>query len=486
MRRSFLVVLLCLFTLFLSSQASAFDVTVEVVNNTITLDGTAIFTLEVTNPDVSIHDYTIDTADFRWQIVSDPLSDYFSGFSVYGGDSKTVKIQFSPRGDLFYGIYRVRLEITEENGEKKLVDIPIEIRSKYGSSVEYSPTVIVSGTVNGNDKIDPRQNNVLALELDNRNPLDISDLQVAIKSPFINQEFSTSLGPLEKKRVEFNFQVDELRQPGVEEINVVLSYKNATIAGTPKSFPVQIISYSQILRDVNEDSGFLRTEKVVSLKNQGNIDNSESLKVSTNFFKRLFTRSEPAPNIIKEEGKRFLFWDVQLNPGSSAEITVTVNYRPVLYAILLISAGIILYYLLRSPVVAKKTTSNINIYEGGISEMKILIHIRNRTPNTYSSFSITEHIPKIATFLKSDSLGSIQPSKVLKHERKGTLLKWNFEAIEPFEERIIIYKTKLNLTVLGRFMLPQTVVKFKDESNGSYTAKSNKLRVTNINKEEKR
>jgi hypothetical protein len=486
MRRSFPIIVVCFLVLLMSTAVSAFEVEVTPINTSITQGGTALVEIEVTNSGAAVRDYTVDTADFRWRIVSDPLSDYFSGFSVFGGNSKTLRLEFSPRGDLFFGIYRVRIELTELDGEQKLIDIPIEIRSATGSSLEYAPTVIVSGMVNGNDRIDPRQNSVLSLELDNRNPLDITELDVHIDSPFINEQFTTSLGPLEKKRVEFNFKVDELRQPGVEEITVTLFYRNQTISGSPKSFPVQVISYSQILRDVNDDSGFLRTEKTVFLKNQGNIQNSESLKVSTNFFKRFFTHSDPSPKVIKEGGQRYLFWDVEMNPGSTAEIVITVNYRPVLYTVLLLAAGIVLYYLLRSPVLVKKTASNINVYEGGISEMKILIHIRNRTPNTYSSFSITEHIPKIATFLKSDSLGSIQPSKVLKHERKGTLLKWNFEAIEPFEERIIIYKTKLNLTILGRFILPQTVVKYKDESNSSFTSKSNKLRVTNINNETKR
>ena len=286
------------------------------------------------------------------------------------------------------------------------------------------------------------------------------------------------------RSVEFNFNVDDLAVPRVVNIEVELEYLNKSIVGTPKSFPVQVISYSQVLRDVSDEKNFFKTTKSVFLKNQGNVDNQDTLKVQTNLFKRLFTKAEPEPNVVNENKKTFLVWDVELQPGSTAQITIQVNYRPILYGLVIVTLVIVLYYLLRSPVVVKKTTASINMYEGGISEMKVLMHIRNRTPYTFNTFSVSEHLPKIASYMKSESLGSIQPSKVLKHENKGTLLKWNFEAIEPFEERIIIYKTKLNLTVLGRFTLPATVVKFKDDNGGSYTVHSNKLRITNVGQEQ--
>ncbi len=471
-------------SLFLAVPVLAYNVEVEPINNSIPLDGTAKYEITVTNLDTSTQDFTISTADFRWKILSDPLSDYFSGFSILGGDSYTVELSFSPRGDLFYGIYSVRLRLTSEAGETKLIDVPVEIKSPRKGRVDYAPTVVVDGVVNGDDLIDPRKTNVLVLELDNRNPLNISQMKAVIESPFINEQFTTSLGPLEEKRIEFNFIVDELEEPRIDEITVKLLYNNQTIAGTPKSFPVQVISYSQILRDVTEEGGFLKTEKTVFLKNQGNVENRDTLKVKTGFIKQLFTVESPDAKVIEENGKKFLYWDLELQPGATAEIHISVNYRPILYVALLLTAGIVLYYFLRSPVVARKTAAGINIYEGGISEMKVLMHIKNRTPHTYNTFSVTEHIPKIAKYMKSDTLGSIAPSKVLNHERKGTLLKWNFEAIEPFEERIIIYKMKLNFTVLGKLNLPATVVKFKDENGGSYTTRSNKLRIRNTGKQE--
>ena len=468
----------------LSFSVQAFEVRVDPVNGVILPSETAEVELVITNLGSQRHDISLSTADFRWQILSDPLSDYFTGVSVPGNGQATVRLSLTPRGDLFFGIYSVRFELySRSSGETKFVDVRIEVRSPHAGTAQYSPTVVIDGTINNNNRIDPRTSSVLVLNLDNRNPLNITSMDVIIESDFFTESFTTNLGPLEQKRVEFNFDVDNLEEPRIADVVMRLVYEGRNIGTTPKSFPVQVIAYSDIARDTEESSGFLSRDKVVTLTNEGNIENSDVLKISTNFFSRIFTRASPSPVVERGESETFLVWDVKLNPGSTAEIRVSVNYRPLIYFLLVSVAVLVLYYMLRSPVVVKKTASGINMYEGGISEVKVLMHIKNRTPKNFNSFSVTEYVPKIAKFLKSDSLGSIQPTKVLNHEKKGTLLKWNFEAIEPFEERIIIYKMKLNFTVIGRLNLPPTTVKFKDESSGSYTTKSNKLKIANLNRE---
>lgn len=477
------VFLISLF-LILSFSVQAFEVRVNPVNGIIHPSETAEVEIVITNEGSTRHDIILSTADFRWQILSDPLSDYFTGVHVPGNGHATVRLSLTPRGDLFLGIYSVRFELySRSSGESRFVDVPVEIRSPYTGTAQYSPTVVIDGSINSNNRIDPRTSSVLVVNLDNRNPLNITSMDVIIESDFFSETFTTSLGPLEQRRVEFNFDVDNFEEPRIADVVMRLVYKGRNIGSTPKSFPVQVVAYSDIVRDTDESSGFLSNDKVVKLTNNGNIENNDVLKVSTNFFSRIFTRASPSPVVERGETETFLVWDVNLNPGSTAEIKVSVNYRPLLYFFLVSLAVLVLYYMLRSPVVIKKTASGINMYEGGISEVKVLMHIKNRTPKNFNSFSVTEYVPKIAKFLKSDSLGSIQPTKVLNHEKKGTLLKWNFEAIEPFEERIIIYKMKLNFTVIGRLNLPPTTVKFKDESSGSYTTKSNNLKIANLNRE---
>ncbi len=461
----------------------SFNAELRPINNTIMPGGTAIIEIDVTNMASSSQSFRLRTPDFRWDILSSPRSDYFSGFTVDGGDTHTLNLQYTPRGDLRNGRYNVRTQIdSRTTGESLFVDVPINIRRDHDER-EYAATIVVSATVNNNDVIDPRESSTLVLELDNRNPLNISELDVEVESRFINETFTTSLPPLDLRRFEFNFDVDDYLEPGVNDFRVVARYEGETIGRTPLTFPVQVMEYSEIDRQVTEDSGFLRTKTIIELRNRGNVVNSDKLDVSTNFFARIFTSAEPSPEYTREEDGLYMNWDVEISPGSSVVIDVDVNYRPLVYILIVGAVGLVLYYMLRSPLVVKKTAAAFDIKEEGISEIKILIHVRNRTPRNFTTFNVSEYVPKIATFVKSESLGSILPDKVLNHEKKGTLLKWNFEAIEPFEERIIIYKMKLNFAVLGKLNLPTTVVKFKDEQGTNYTTRSNRLKIVN-NKEE--
>jgi hypothetical protein len=163
---------------------------------------------------------------------------------------------------------------------------------------------------------------------------------------------------------------------------------------------------------------------------------------------------------------------------------MVMNIRPIFYAIIALVLIITLYYILRSPVLVKKQAINIKMYEGGLSQLKILIHLKNRTANTYSSLVVGERIPKIAEYTPSEAMGNILPSKVLRHEKKGTMLKWSIDSIEPYEERVIIYKIKSKLTIFGRFTLPSTMIKFKDDAGGDYIVYSNKLKLSNLGKKE--
>lgn len=486
-KRSLSLAISIVLVVLMLSSAYALDIDASPIKKEIKQGEIAEYLVEVTNNGESTQNFLFTTMSHEWSVRSEPRTHYNSGIRLSPGQSEEFVIELTPNGHISSNIVQVLVQFRGQDSEEVFtVPFQVEIESPFGSVYEYIPVVITDAVINNNNMVDPRSNNVLVLDLDNRNMRNLTDVEVLVSSPFISEEFTTSVLPLSKKRVEFNFKVDPLEIPRVENLLVTLRFRNQTLSGYPMSIPVQVVSYSQIIRDINEDSDIFKSkvEKTIFLKNQGNVVNNDIVKIQTNYFKRVFTRTDPSPKYIWENKKQYAIWDIELAPDSSAKITLEVNYRPIFYALVLLIAGTILYFLMRSPVVVKKTAAGFNMYEGGVSEMKVLIHIRNRTQNAFNAFGVTEYIPKFASYIRSETLGSIVPSKVLKHERRGTLLKWNFEAIEPFEERIIIYKIKLNLTVLGKFNLPATGVKFKDDTNGSYTVKSNKLRITNAGTDE--
>jgi hypothetical protein len=56
-------------------------------------------------------------------------------------------------------------------------------------------------------------------------------------------------------------------------------------------------------------------------------------------------------------------------------------------------------------------------------------------------------------------MGHIAPTNIVDRGNKGILIKWKLGDLEKGEERIVSYKAKSKLTILGSFSLPAAVVR---------------------------
>jgi len=65
-----------------------------------------------------------------------------------------------------------------------------------------------------------------------------------------------------------------------------------------------------------------------------------------------------------------------------------------------------------------------------------------------------------------------------RHKKKGTIVKWELEALEPFEERIISYVVKTKMTIVGGYNLPIAKIQFMGKNNTERVVKSNRSSVS--------
>ena len=121
-----------------------------------------------------------------------------------------------------------------------------------------------------------------------------------------------------------------------------------------------------------------------------------------------------------------------------------------------------LYFLLRSPIVLFKDAYVIGKAEEGVSDLKVKVLVKNRTRRIIKNVRIIDKIPSIAEVVEKEHLGTIKPSKIIKHGKKGTIIKWDIEGFEPYEERILSYKIKSTLRIVGGISLPSVKARFED------------------------
>ena len=130
-----------------------------------------------------------------------------------------------------------------------------------------------------------------------------------------------------------------------------------------------------------------------------------------------------------------------------------------------------------APLFMIKEASNIVKSEGGITEMTVILHVRNRSNSKISGIEVSDYIPSLVGIGSDVPIGSLQPAKVLRHEKKGTtIVKWTLDALNVSEERVLSYRIKSKLPILGSFSLPAAKATF-GQNNKTVTSTSNRLGV---------
>ena len=144
-------------------------------------------------------------------------------------------------------------------------------------------------------------------------------------------------------------------------------------------------------------------------------------RVETSFLRRFFTKAVPSPESVNLKKDAYMEWALRLAPQSETKIVVVENFRPVIYVMLISIVTLIIYFIYRSPVVIRKEALVVGTSHGGITELKVLLHLRNRSQDLIENLTVTDLVPGLGELVKENSIGTIMPSKVIKHDTKGTI-----------------------------------------------------------------
>jgi len=450
-------VLLFIMVLLVSLSVSAvdFEVDFEAIDNTITLGQLAEFKLTIRNNMDVKETFRVKTLDYpTWEVKTDPILNPIQ-FSIEPGKKREIDLLINPLHITNYGVYDVNV-ITESIREKEKITTPLRVNIVSPQAGIYVETVLA--TIIMDEKIDPVKDISIKITLDNQNIIEYPELLVKIESNLIKEEITESLGKREKKTISLTKNIHPQTTPQEDTLVVELISNNKTLDTKVKR--IEIISSKEITKESKIKKRFLKTVEDITLNNIGNVQYTEGIKIESSLIQTLFTSSRPKGKFIKEDGKRYLVVPVDIPPGETINIQITKNYITLLIIIALVAIIMGLYYLFRSPVTVRKTAANIALKEGGVSELKIVLNVSNRSSNKLRNIEVIDRIPNIADLEKGLTIGTLHPTKILKHERKGTLIKWVIDNLDGGDERVISYKIKSHLSILGEFSLTPTIVKF--------------------------
>jgi hypothetical protein len=405
-------------------------------------------------------------SEVDWVIDTVPAEDYYP--KVYPNFPRVVTVSIRPKTYVPVGRYRVRVSV-QNTDTKEIKTVDYDVLVKPLEWKKLTPSVQLN--IDMDKDIDPRVGTLVSVNMKNLNRLNLTNLDLKLSSKVVNEERIVSLLGIEKKSEAFLLKFSPLQPPVKDVLTATASIE---YEGKNYSWDIaeqyDIISYSDLVENSAFEKKFLKTTEVISLKNDGNIRKSFEIVRKKPFLRSIFTSSTPNAGLLKTEEGSFYYWKIPLDPQESTAIEIKESYRSLLALIVIALAAIILYY-----VVVRKQVSQIGTSEGGISELKIILHLKSRTKKAIDGIIVLEKVPHIAEMGDEFQAGTIRPTKLINTRKKGTLIKWEIPSIEPYEERIITYKLKLRLSIIGGIVLLPCLVKFKTPNGKEVRTRSNRV-----------
>ncbi len=463
----FLVSLFLLFGFVQGVSAASFDVERENIKFRINP-----FTDEIAKFNLSITNY-LDTEE-RYSLrlsLGDSLNwlAFPSNVRVPGGSTETFLFTLDPKSATPVGVYQINLRVVASSGEEKVIDVPVDLNIREETG--FVPNVEITFSVP--ELVDPRERSVtLGVNLRNRNPLFIEDAELRIRSDLFSdsQVVSIPSGPhrtvRDAKSLELVYSVDPFQAPGEYDVVVELFYPPTGRVISSETQSLSVLDYSAIITERETETRLLFiTEHTISAENRGNRRAIGEISLGASWIKNIFSITPADVSFESGPEGSFFLWTPVIEPTGFDEIVIVTNYWPLVIGILIILVAILAYFLLRSPIVLEKEVAVIDEDVGeGSSELRVRLFVKNRTGRSVSNLTVSDKVRGITDYVESTQLGHVKPSRTTKTSKKGTLLYWDVEELEAYEERIFTYKLRSKLKVVGNLTLPKAGAKFETKN----------------------
>ncbi len=414
--------------------------------------GTAEYYLNITNhQDLrDIYRITHDELDFY------PFSDFARNVVI---EPAQLKLNSGESGT-----FKIILKILDTAAQDKSYETPLSVTSLTEEEISeeftvktfvVSPEDVIMIFPEIPSEMTPGENYKIKFRFKNRGNIPLENYEVLISSdlPQLQKSFITDFGPKEEILEIVDLTTSETLLPGDYVVNVkVYDSKSRTKGSYSSAFTIN--KNENILETKDKEGGFFKKTRKIIKENEGNVRSEQEIVADVNLFSRIFSSASPEPKVIDGD----YVWKFELDPGEKFVAEYTTNYRPLIYGILLIILATLgMHYLLERSVIIRKRMYKIRRTPDGFSELKILIHLKNGNSQPIKNVRIMDVLPN--TMASSEEFGTLKPTTVQQGTR-GRRFIWDIAELSPGEERIISYKIKSLVKLIGETKLPPAIVNY--------------------------
>jgi hypothetical protein len=362
------------------------------------------------------------------------------------------------------GIIKVILKTVDTAPQDKGYEMPLTVASLTNPEIleEFilktyvvSPEDVVLIFPEIPNEMIPGEEYKIKLRFKNRGNVALENYEILVSSdlPQFQKNFIVSFGPKEEIVEIISLKTGENLRAGDYVVNVKVYDSRSKTKGSYSS--AFTITKNENVEEIADKEGrFLKKVHTITKTNKGNVRDEMEIVADVNFFSRIFSKAEPEPSVRKGN----YVWQFTLEPGDEFVAVYTTNYRPVFFGLLIIILATFgMMHLIDKSVIIKKRMYKIRRTPDGLSELKILIHLKNGNSKPIKNVSIMDVLPN--TMASTEEFGTLKPTKVQQGTR-GRRFIWEIGELAPQEERILSYKITSKVKLIGETRLPPTVVQF--------------------------
>ena len=469
-----ILVFLLSFSVFAQEKKDPVEINVVRSENKITANDAAIFEVSISNNQLRNTDFFIAKNFFseRWRVAAQPYI-----LSVESGFSRNTQLRIAPSKFLVPGEYKLVIGIESRDGSfKEELLLEIEV-IPFGEDNVRTELIV-------DDKIDPRIESTVRVELENLFNYNIDDVNIQLESDLFEFENNIELKANEKRveKFELNFPADV--KLGEYEFSVVVKTGKDVLGAANKK--VLLAPYSEVTEKIFRSNKFNKNI-VITKENTGTEKSSEEVNLELTWIEKILARYNiPPDSVNKADGKYIARWFFSIEPGERVDIIVNLPYGTYL-SILLITLLLVylIFYITRRKVVLVKKIIDVTKDSEGIKGVKIILHLTNRGNKAIEKIRIIDYLPKMVAASGKD-FGTMKPTRVQKSMDGRLRLVWDLDGLDRGEERIISYIARSSLSIIGKLLLPEAVVEYQTGRSHVHV-RSNKLTLlTKASEKEKR
>ena len=469
-----ILVFLLSFSVFAQEKKDPVEINVVRSENKITANDAAIFEVSISNNQLRNTDFFIAKNFFseRWRVAAQPYI-----LSVESGFSRNTQLRIAPSKFLVPGEYKLVIGIESRDGSfKEELLLEIEV-IPFGEDNVRTELIV-------DDKIDPRIESTVRVELENLFNYNIDDVNIQLESDLFEFENNIELKANEKRveKFELNFPADV--KLGEYEFSVVVKTGKDVLGAANKK--VLLAPYSEVTEKIFRSNKFNKNI-VITKENTGTEKSSEEVNLELTWIEKILARYNiPPDSVNKADGKYIVRWFFSIEPGERVDIIVNLPYGTYL-SILLITLLLVylIFYITRRKVVLVKKIIDVTKDSEGIKGVKIILHLTNRGNKAIEKIRIIDYLPKMVAASGKD-FGTMKPTRVQKSMDGRLRLVWDLDGLDRGEERIISYIARSSLSIIGKLLLPEAVVEYQTGRSHVHV-RSNKLTLlTKASEKEKR